>query len=276
MARSVTDAAILLGVLTAVDPDDARTAGSRTKSRPDYRQFLVADGLRGARIGVARNFFGFNPHVDRVMDDAIAAMKNAGAVIVDPANFPTKNKFDDEEFDVLLYEFKADLNAYLAKSNASLKTLAALIEYNKQNREREMPYFGQEIFEMAQKKGGLTSPAYRAALVKCRRLSRTEGIDAVIAKHRLDAFIAPTGGPAWVIDLLNGDHYVGGSSTPAAVAGYPSITVPAGFVHGLPVGVSFIAGAYSEPALIRIAFAFEHATTVRQPPKFLPTANLPV
>ncbi|MEX2152583.1 MAG: amidase [Gemmatimonadaceae bacterium] len=276
MARTVTDAAILLGALTGVDPDDGRTAGSRTKRRSDYRQFLVADGLRGARIGVARNFFGFNPHVDRVMDEAIAAMKNAGAVIVDPANFPTKNKFDDEEFDVLLYEFKADLNAYLAKSNASLKTLAALIEYNKQNREREMPYFGQEIFEMAQKKGALTSPAYRAAFAKCRRLSRTEGIDAVIAKHRLDAFIAPTGGPAWVIDLLNGDHYVGGSSTPAAVAGYPSITVPAGFVHGLPVGVSFIAGAYSEPALIRIAFAFEHATTVRQPPKFLPTANLPV
>jgi amidase len=172
---------------------------------------------------------------------------------------------------VLLYEFKADLNAYLAKSNAPHKTLAALIDFNTQNRDREMPHFGQEIFEMAQKKGSLSTAAYRSARAKCRRLSRAEGIDAVMKKHRLDAFVAPTGGPAWVIDYLNGDHFTGGSSTPAAVAGYASITVPAGFIHELPVGISFVAGAWSEPTLIRLACGFERSKPARQPPKFLPT-----
>jgi amidase len=271
MARTVTDAAILLGGLAGIDPADAATRPSSNKWHADYREFLEANGLRGARIGVARNFFGFNARVDQVMDDAIAAMKNAGAAVIDPANFPTKGKFDDAEFDVLLYEFKADLNAYLEKSNAPHKTLAALIEFNTQNRDREMPHFGQEIFEMAQKKGSLSTTAYRMARAKCRRLSRVEGIDAVMQKHRLDAFIAPTGGPAWVIDYLNGDHFTGGSSTPAAVAGYASITVPAGFIHELPVGVSFIAGAWSEPTLIRLAFSFERALPVRRPPRFLPT-----
>ena len=271
MARTVTDAAILLGTMAAVDPGDAATAPSRSGSRSDYREFLQADGLRGARIGVSRNYFGFNAQVDGIMDDAVAAMKSAGATIVDPANLTTKGKFDDAEFDVLLYEFKADLNAYLARSNSPHKTLAALIEFNSLHRDREMPYFGQEIFEMAQKKGPLTSQGYRSALAKCRRLSRTEGIDALVGKHRLDAFVAPTGGPAWVTDLLNGDHFTGGSSTPAAVAGYASITVPAGFVHGLPVGISFIGGAWSEPTLIRLAYGFEQATHVRQPPRFVPT-----
>jgi amidase len=274
MARTVTDAAILLGAIAGIDPDDGATGPSRNKWHADYREFLTPDGLRGARIGVARNFFGFNAQVDRIMDDAIAAMKGAGAVIVDPANFPTKGKFDDAEFEVLLFEFKAGLNAYLAASGSSLKTLAALIDFNDRNRDREMPYFGQEIFEMAQKKAPLTSTAYTSALAKCRRLSRRDGIDAVLAKHRLDAFVAPTGGPAWVIDLLNGDHFTGGSSTPAAVAGYPSITLPAGFIHGLPIGISFTAGAWSEPTLIRLGFAFEQATKVRQAPKFLPTADL--
>jgi amidase len=271
MARTVTDAAIMLGALAGVDPNDAATAPSRNKWHADYREFLTADGLRGARIGVARNFFGFNARVDRIMDDAVAAMKNAGAVVIDPANFATKGKFDDAEFDVLLYEFKADLNAYLARSNAPYKTLAALIEFNAQNRDREMPHFGQEIFEMAQKKGSLSTAAYRAARAKCRRLSRAQGIDAVMKKHRLDAFVAPTGGPAWVIDYLNGDHFTGGSSTPAAVAGYASITVPAGFIHELPVGLSFVAGAWSEPTLIRLAFGFERAMPVRKAPTFLPT-----
>jgi amidase len=275
MARSVTDAAILLGVLAGADPADSATARSAGRSRADYREFLTADGLRGARIGVARNYFGFNPQVDRVMEEAIAAMKNAGAVIVDPANFPTRGKFDDAEFEVLLYEFKADLNAYLASSRAAHRSLAALIAFNAANREREMPYFGQEIFEMAQKKGPLTAPAYRAALSRCRLLSRTQGIDALLASRRLDAFVTPTGGPAWVSDLLNGDHFTGGSSTPAAVSGYPSITVPAGFIRGLPVGISFTAGAWAEPTLIRLAYAFEQATRVRQAPAFLPTAALP-
>jgi amidase len=271
MARTVTDAAILLGALAGIDPADAATRPSGTKWRADYREFLKADGLRGSRVGVARNFFGFNARVDQIMEDAIAAMKTAGAVVIDPANFPTKGKFDDAEFDVLLYEFKVGLNAYLAKSNAPYKTLAALIEFNAQNRDREMPHFGQEIFEMAQKKGSQSTAAYRTALAKCRRLSRKEGIDAVLKKDRLDAFVAPTGGPAWVIDYLNGDHFTGGSSTPAAVAGYASITVPAGFIHELPVGISFIAGAWSEPTLIRLAFGFERAMPARRPPKFVPT-----
>ena len=274
MARTVTDAAILLGALAGVDPEDNATAPSRTRARADYRPFLKPDALRGARIGVSRNYFGFNDRVDAIMNDAIAAMKSAGAIIVDPANLATKGKFDDAEFDVLLYEFKADLNAYLAKSASPRKTLAALIEFNNENRAREMPYFGQEIFEMAQKKGPLTDPKYRAALAKCRIMSRAQGIDALLARNRLDAFVAPTGGPAWTIDLLNGDHFTGGSSTPAAVAGYPSITVPAGFIHGLPVGISFTAGAWSEPTLIGLAYAFEQATRVRRAPEFLPTAVL--
>ncbi len=275
MARTVTDAAILLGVMAGSDTSDAVTTRARGRGRPDYREFLDTNGLRGARIGVARNFFGFNPQVDRVMNDAIATMKDAGAVIVDPAIFPTKGKFDDAEFEVLLYEFKADLNAYLAKANTPHKTLAALIEFNKQNRATEMPYFGQELFEMAQAKGPLTTPAYLRALAQCRRMSRLEGIDAVLARHKLDAFVAPTGGPAWTTDLLNGDHFTGGSSTPAAVAGYPSITVPAGLIHGLPVGISFIAGAFAEPMLIKLAYGFERATLSRQAPKFLPTVSLP-
>ena len=271
MARTVTDAVILLGALAGIDPADRATRPSSSKWHADYREFLKPDGLRDARIGVSRNFFGFNAQVDHVMDECIAAMKNAGASIVDPANLATKGKFDDAEFDVLLFEFKADLNAYLATSNSPHKTLEALIEFNNQSRDREMPYFGQEIFEMAQKKGALTSSAYRAALAKCRRMSRKEGIDALLKKHKLDAFVAPTGGPAWITDVLNGDHFTGGSSTPAAVAGYASITLPAGFIHGLPVGISFIAGAWSEPTLIGLAFGLEQAMPVRAAPKFLPT-----
>lgn len=274
MCRSVADAATLLGVLAGVDASDAATAAARTHIRADYRDSLRADGLKGARIGVSRNYFGFNDRVDAIMDEAIAAMKNAGAVIVDPANLATKGKFDDAEFDVLLYEFKTDLNAYLATSSSRYKTLASLIEYNREHRDAEMPYFGQEIFEMAQKKGPLTDPKYRTALAKCRRMSRAEGIDALLAKHRLDAFVSPTGGPAWTIDLLNGDHFTGGSSTPAAVAGYPSITVPAGYIHGLPVGISFTGTAWSEATLIRLAYAYEQATKVRRPPSFLATADL--
>ena len=274
MARTVTDAAILLGALAGVDANDVATAASRAHTRTDYREFLKADGLRGARIGVSRNFFGFNDRVDAIMNDAIAAMKSAGAVIVDPANLTTKDKFDDAENDVLHYEFKADLSAYLAKSASPHKTLSDLIEFNNQNRDREMPYFGQELFEQAQKKGPLTDPRYKPALTKCRLLSRTRGIDALLAKYKLDAFVTPTGGPAWTTDLLNGDHFTGGSSTPAAVAGYPSITLPAGFIHGLPVGISFTAGAWAEPTLIRLAYAFEQTTKVRRAPTFLPTAVL--
>ncbi|HJU87773.1 MAG TPA: amidase [Gemmatimonadaceae bacterium] len=276
MARTVTDAALLLGALTGVDSRDPATAGSMGRATRDYTKFLEPRGLRGKRIGVARNYFGFNDRVDKVMEDAIAAMKGAGAIIVDPANIESAGKFDSSEFEVLLYEFKADLNAYLARmpQNGAPRTLAGLIEFNEKNRARTMPYFGQEIFVRSQAKGPLTERAYRLALEKNLRMSRTEGIDATLKKHRLDAVVGPTGGPAWLTDLVNGDHFGGGSSTAPAVAGYPSITVPAGYVYGLPVGISFTGGAYTEPTLIAIAFAFEQATKVRKAPSFLPTADL--
>jgi amidase len=271
MARTVTDAALLLNVLAGVDPRDEATRESSGKAATDYTQFLNRDGLRGARLGVARNFFGFSDHVDKLMEESLNAMKRAGAILVDPANIPTAGKFDDSEFEVLLFEFKADLNKYLAErgTRANARTLKELIEFNERNRDREMPYFGQEIFTRAEAKGDLKTKEYRDALAKNHRLSRAEGIDAVMAQHRLDALIAPTGGPPWTTDLVNGDHFSGSSSTPAAVAGYPNINVPAGFVFGLPVGISFFGRAYSEPVLIKLAYAYEQATKFRQPPRFL-------
>jgi amidase len=277
MARTVRDAAILLNGLVGVDPRDRATSPSRAKGFTDYTQFLQVDGLRGARIGVAREkFFGYSTTADKVIEDAIEQLKRLGAVVVDPANIPTAGKFDDTEFEVLLYEFKADLNAYLASlgPRAPVRTLKDIIDFNERNREKEMPYFGQEIMLMAQKKGPLSERKYRTALATNLRMSRAQGIDAVIEKHRLDALIAPTGSPAWPTDLINGDHYLGASSTPAAVAGYPNIQVPAGFVHGLPVGISFFGRAWSEPALFRFAYSFEQATKHRRPPQFLPTLRV--
>ena len=276
MARTVTDAAILLGALTGADPRDDATQSSMGKSHRDYTTFLDPNGLRGARIGVARNFFGFHERVDKVMERAIAEMKSHGAIVVDPADIPTRGKFDGSEFEVLLYEFKADLNTYLASlgAEAPVHSMKEVIAFNEQNRERELPHFGQEIFLKAQEKGPLTDKAYLDALEKNHRLARAEGIDAVMNQHQLDALITPTAGPAWVTDLVNGDHETGGSSSPAAVAGYPSVTVPAGQVSGLPVGISFFGRVYSEPTLLKVAFAFEQATAARRPPRFLPTADL--
>jgi amidase len=276
MARTVADAAIVLSALTGVDPRDAATQKSQGKTHANYTQFLDPNGLRGARIGVARKFFGFNDKVDKLVTDVIDVLKTQGVVLIDPADIPTAGKFDDSELEVLLFEFKADLNAYLASlgPRAPVKSLKEIIEFNEKNREKEMPYFGQDLFVKAEAKGPLTSPAYRKALAKNHRLSRMLGIDAVMTKHRLDAMIAPTGGPTWVTDLINGDHFVGGFSSAAAVAGYPHITVPAGYVHGLPVGISFFGGAWSEPVLIKCAYAFEQATKHRRPPTFLPTADL--
>jgi amidase len=276
MARTVTDAAILLGAMTGIDSLDAITAHSKSHVQPDYTKFLDAAALKGARIGVARKYFGFNDRVDGVMKESIDVIQRLGATIVDPADMETTGKYDDTELEVLLYEFKADLNAYLAAlaPNVKSRSLADLIRFNEEHRDQEMPYFGQELFHQAEKKGPLTSEAYKKALAKNHRMSRQEGIDAVMAKHKLDALIAPTGGPVWPTDLANGDHFTGGYSTASAVAGYPHITVPAGSVLGLPVGLSFFAGAWSEPKLLGYAFAFEQATKARKRPRFLTTVEI--
>jgi len=271
MARTVSDAAILLSAMTGEDPRDKTTNESRGKAATDYTKFLDRDGLRDMRLGVARKHFGFSERVDKLMNDLIAEMKHLGAVFVDPADIPTSGKFDDSEFEVLLYEFKADLNTYLAGlgPQAPVRSLKDIIAFNERNRAREMPYFGQDIMEKAEAKGPLTSKAYLQALRKNHLLTRTQGIDFIMKKHRLDALIAPTGGPPWPTDWLNGDHFTGGYSSASAVAGYPHITVPAGYVFGMPVGLSFFGGAYSEEKLIKMAYAFEQATKIRRPPRFL-------
>jgi amidase len=276
MTRSVAEAALLLGVLAGADPSDSSTANARGRQATDYSKSLDPAGLKGARIGVARKFLGFNDRVDKLMENALQAIRGLGAELVDPADLPTHGKFDDAEMEVLLFEFKTDLDAYLSRlgSKIPVRSLEELIKFNEKNREREMPFFGQDLFIKAQAKGPLTTDAYRRALARDHRLSRAEGIDAVLKKYRLDALVAPTGGPAWVTDLINGDHFSGGSSTPAAVAGYPNINVPAGFVFGLPVGISFFGTAWSEPKLIKLAYSFEQATRLRKPPRFLPTVDL--
>lgn len=276
MTRTVTDAAIVLGALVGIDPSDSATIASQGKFHHDYTQFLDAHGLRGARIGVARNFFGFNPQVDQIMEDCLAVIKECGAEIIDPADVDIDEALAETELEVLYYEFKADLNAYLdgLGTQAPVHSLQEVIEFNENHRDQVMPYFGQERMLAAQAKGPLTEAAYIKALETNLRLSRDEGIDKTLNDHQLDAIVAPSGGPAWLTDWINGDHYGGGSSSPAAVAGYPNITVPAGYVQGLPVGISFFTGAFQEPTLFRIAYAYEQATQVRRPPKFLPTVNL--
>ncbi|MFN2391114.1 MAG: amidase [Pyrinomonadaceae bacterium] len=271
MARTVADAAILLSAMTAVDSKDSATAQNGKKARKDYETFLQKDGLKGARIGVAKDFWGKKDEVDKAMNNALDAMKQAGATLVD-VKFPTLKKFDAAEFEVLLYEFKTDLEKYLAERNAKYKTLADLIKFNEDNREREMPYFGQEIFLQAQKKGNLQSREYRLALQKSKTLTKAQGIDAIMNKDKLDAIAAPSNSTAWMTDLMNGDcgsSYISSSSL-AAVAGYPNITVPAGFAREMPIGISFFGRPYSEPTLIKIAYAFEQATKARRMPKFLP------
>jgi amidase len=271
MCRTVRDAATLLGVLTGVDSADPATAASAGKSYTDYTQFCDPNGLKGARIGVARKYFGFSDAVDALMEQALDAMKKQGASLVDPADIETLGKFDDTELLVFMYELKADLNAYLARlgPNAPVRTLKDVIDFNDRNRHKEMPYFGQDLFVKAEAKGPLTEKEYVDALAKNHQLARTEGVDATMDKYHLDAIVAPTGGPAWITDLVNGDHVAGGSSNAAAVAGYPNINVTAGSISGLPVGISFFGRAWSEPTLIRVAFAFEQATKARQAPRFL-------
>jgi len=276
MARSVRDAAIMLGALAGVDPSDSATLASEGKALTDYTRFLDPAGLRGARIGVARKYFGFSEEVDALMNTLLDEMKKQGATLVDPADIESFGKFDESELTVLLYELKAGLNAYLARlgPRAPVHTLKDVIDFNDKNKDQEMPYFGQDFFIKAQAKGPLTEKEYLEALEKNHKLARTEGIDALMDKHKLDAIVAPTAGPSCLTDLLNGDHFTGGSSNAAAVAGYPNINVPAGFVHGMPVGISFFGRAWSEPTLIKLAYAFEQATRLRKPPRFLPTISL--
>jgi amidase len=278
MTRTVADAAALLSVLAGVDPRDPATTRADGKVQADYTAFLQADALKGARIGVVRNMFGENALVGRVIEEALAALKSAGAELIDPVEMKQHREVGEAEFTVLLYEFKDGLNAYLASLGeaAPYRSLEQLIAYNDEHKDRTMPWFGQEIFTMAQAKGGLDAKEYRDAVAKCHRLAAVAGIDRVMDQHRLDALVAPTGDPAFPTDLVNGDHYTGGgTSTLPAVAGYPHLTVPAGHVFGLPVGLSFFGRAWSEPRLIALAYAFEHATHHRRAPSFLGSAELP-
>lgn len=277
MARTVADAAFLLGAMTGVDPDDPATQASQGKTLQDYSICLERGGLKGKRIGVARKYFGFDWRVDRIMDDSLLVLKEAGAEIIDPVELLDESKLAKTELEVLLFEFKEDLNACLKKfgPDVPVKSLEEIIRFNEEHRARVMPYFQQERMIAAQKKGGLSQKKYQSSLEKNLRLARQEGIDKTIQKYRLDAIVAPTGGPAWLTDLVSGDHYTGGGfSSLAAVAGYPHITVPAGTVFGLPVGISFFGSAWSEAELIRIAYDFEQASQVRQPPRFLPSVDL--
>lgn len=275
ICRTVADAAALLGVVAGADSDDPATKVPGRKAYPDYTKFLDGTGLRGARIGVVRKLFFLDEKLDPVMKNALEAIKSEGATLIDPVKIESLGKFDGSENVVLQYEFKADMHSYLSQfPNAPVHSLKDIIEFNEQHHDEELLYFGQETMIASEKRGPLTDKAYLDALAKDHLLARKEGIDAVMDKYNLDALVAPTGGPAWVTDLVNGDHDTGGSSSLAAVAGYPNINVPAGFIFGLPVGISFFGRAWSEPVLIKIAYAFEQATKIRKPPQFLSTVNL--
>ncbi len=257
MTRTVTDAAILLGLLA--------------EKNQDYSQYLDANGLKNARIGIASDFFGFHSGVEKLMDDAIQILKNSGATIIGNLKFENRQEWGDLEWQVLISEFKADLNAYLkTRSGVKIQSLAELIEFNQKNADTEMKWFAQEIVEAAEKAEGLNDPVYLDALKKSQKMTR-EGIDKLMDEHQLDALIAPTNGPAWTIDWVTGDHFLGGSSEPAAISGYPNISIPAGYVHNLPVGISFFGRAWSEGTLIKLAYAYEQATKHRKAPGFLKT-----
>ncbi|MGH7354906.1 MAG: amidase [Candidatus Rokuibacteriota bacterium] len=274
--RTVADAAAVLGPLVGVDPRDPATQKSAGKSETDYTKFLDPQGLRGARIGVPRDgYFGYSAKADAVVNQAIEAMRGAGAVIVDPVKIPNFDRaaLTAAEIIVLFYEFKAGVNAYLAETTgAQVRTLEDIIEFNKRNAGANLPYFGQELLVRAQAKGGLTEPEYLEALEKCRRLGGREGFDVIMDGERLDALVAPTTTPAWPVDLVNGDQFRGSSAKSAALVGYPLISVPAGAAMGLPVGVTFMGRAWSEPTLVKLAFGFEQATKARRAPRY-PVTN---
>jgi amidase len=267
MARSVADAAAVLAAIGGPDERDAATAGARAFAASE------ADGIGGARLGVARNMAGFHDRVDAVFEEALSALRDLGAELVDPADVPHASELEEPELEVLLYEFKTDLEGYLAGVVGEVpRTLAELIAFNREHAGSELAIFGQELFEKAADKGPLSEPAYLESLATCRRLAREEGLEAAFAEHRLDAIVAPTGSPAWLTDHVNGDHYVGGNSSPAAIAGYPAVTVPMGLVSGLPVGITFVGRAWSDATLIGYAAAFERTTNGRSAPRLLPTA----
>ncbi|MEZ5104276.1 MAG: amidase [Draconibacterium sp.] len=272
MARTVKDAAILLGAIAEFDAGDAETHIEKGEIFNDYTQFLDENGLKGMRIGIASQMIGFDARVDELFKQAVEVMKENGAEIIEKAEFENNRKWDGPSYQVLLYEFKADLNKYLHEHpSAPVKSMEEIIEFNKNNADKEMPWFAQEIFLQAQKKGDLTTEEYSTALKDSKKFAGEEGIDRVMEEHNLDAIIAQTNGPAWTIDWVNGDHFSGGSSSPAAISGYPNITVPMGFVHGLPIGISFFGKAWSEPKLLKIAYAFEQATRHRKAPDFRKT-----
>ncbi len=271
MARTVSDAVIMLGTMTGVDEKDEATQTDGRQALDDYTPYLKTDGLQGKRIGIWRGAMGFHEAVDALMEASFEVMRQQGAVLMDVEKVAADESLGNAGFQVLLYEFKADLNKYLQEHpNAPIKSLEEVIAFNQAHEEQAMPYFKQEILEMAQEKGDLDTPEYQEALAKVKRVNGKAGIDQRMEEHQLDAIVAPTGGPAWPTDLVTGDHFLGGSSSPAAQAGYPNITVPAGFVHGLPIGISIFGKAWTEPSLISIAYAYEQATKHRKAPKFLP------
>ena len=280
MARTVADAALLLGAMTGVDAGDSATRPSKKRALSNYSKQLDLDGLNGARIGVARNMAGTNPRALKILENCIDVMKHLGAIVIDPADVKNFDRFAETEREVLYYEYKAGLNAYLKSlgAEARVHSMEDVIKFNEENSDLVLPYFGHERMTTALEKGSLKDKKYKDALKRNLRLSRKEGIDATVKKYKLDAIVVPSGGPAWMIDLANGDapNWDMESTSPAAVAGYPHITVPAGYMFGLPVGLSFFSTAWQEPTLIRLAYAFEQATQYRRQPRFLPTANLTV
>jgi amidase len=269
MAKSVKDAAILLSVMTGKDSTDIITE-NKNNNGINYAEGLKNDALKGAKVGVLKEMFGFHTEVDKLMEKALIDLKNAGAELID-VKLENINQYGNEEYEVLLYEFKHGLNKYLKKcKDLNVSSLEDIIQFNEENKDLEMPWFDQEIMKMANEKGDLNEKDYLKALANCKELAGKKGIDETLKNHKLDVLIAPTNGPAWNIDLVNGDHFGGGSSAPAAVAGYPNITVPAGYIHGLPVGLSFFAEKFSEQKIIRYAYAYEQATKHRKAPSFKP------
>jgi amidase len=276
MARSVRDAALVLGALTGLDPADSATTAGAERAETDYTPYLDPDGLRGARIGVATQYSEGHEAVEAIFAEALDTMRSAGATVVEVPEVEAWRRMGGPSGRLMRFEFKADLNAYLAGlgPGAPVKTLEDIIAFNEANADRELPYFQQEIMYQAQELGPLTDPAYQEALAEAMRLSRAEGIDAVMGEHQLNAIVAPTGSPAWTTDVINGDRYHMGSSSPAAISGYPNITVPMGFFSELPVNISIWGRAWSEPELLRIAYGFEQLTQARRTPRFIPHLDL--